>query len=210
MDIYPLFASNLIRVTFEDKKALNILKKIHNKYEYVDSKQEGSNGVFATANKFVLENYPEIKQSLVEEFKKINETIFKYDCEFFITTSWITKATKNTYSQIHSHRNSFYSGVLYFGEYPKNNKHAPIQFYSPIDDFRSHYVMAKEWNIANCSNWDIYPNENMLLFFPSYLKHRIAKHNDEKPRYSLAFNIVPIGSYGTGDSFYDTRWFVGK
>ena len=210
MELYPLFASNLIVIKFGDEKSLSTLEKIHNNYEWVDSKQDGSNGTFATKSKFILEDYPEIKQSLIQEFEKANGQIFKYDARFIITTSWFTKAISNTYSQFHSHRNSFYSGVLYFGDYSEKNKHAPIQFDNPVADFYSHYVMSNEWNVHNCFNWDTYPKKNMLLFFPSYLRHRIGKHNDKKPRYSLAFNIVPVGPYGQGDSFYNTEWFVGK
>ena len=29
------------------------------------------------------------------------------------------------------------------------------------------------------------------------------------PRYSLAFNIVPTGSYGTSDSSIHTEWLTG-
>ena len=48
--------------------------------------------------------------------------------------------------------------------------------------------------------------ENILLFFPSYLKHKVAMNNSDKDRRSLAFNIVPVGFYGDADSAYDTDW----
>ena len=44
------------------------------------------------------------------------------------------------------------------------------------------------------------------MFFPSYLKHRIMYHEDNAPRFSLAFNIVPISRYGSFDSSYDIDW----
>ena len=44
------------------------------------------------------------------------------------------------------------------------------------------------------------------MFFPSHLKHYVTTHNNSKTRYSLAFNIVPIGLYGDRDSTYDTSW----
>ena len=52
------------------------------------------------------------------------------------------------------------------------------------------------------------PSTNSLVLFPSYLSHRIAEHQSKKIRRSLAFNIVPVGSYGEYDSSYDTNWFV--
>ena len=42
--------------------------------------------------------------------------------------------------------------------------------------------------------------------FPSYLKHQVLTHNIDTKRCSLAFNIVPLGNYGIGDSQYDTTW----
>ena len=53
----------------------------------------------------------------------------------------------------------------------------------------------------------MYPHKNQLILFPSYLKHRICEQKSDKTRYSLAFNIVPIGGYGYGDSQYNTEWF---
>ena len=47
----------------------------------------------------------------------------------------------------------------------------------------------------------------MLLFFPSYLWHTILNNHSDKPRYSLAFNLIPLGHYGSGDSTYNTEWF---
>ena len=54
----------------------------------------------------------------------------------------------------------------------------------------------------------IMPNKNMLVLFPSYLKHKILTHESNIPRYSLAFNIVPVGHYGVGDSQYNTKWIT--
>ena len=56
----------------------------------------------------------------------------------------------------------------------------------------------------NNNSWTISPEKNLLVFFPSYLEHRIINNKDK--RRSLAFNIVPIGGYGTGDSSMDTSW----
>ena len=52
------------------------------------------------------------------------------------------------------------------------------------------------------------PKTNLLLFFPSYLKHKIMYHQDRSLRYSLSFNIVPTGSYGLNDSAYNTGWLI--
>ena len=49
---------------------------------------------------------------------------------------------------------------------------------------------------------------NKMIIFPSYLYHGIDQHASELTRYSLAINIVPVGSYGDpNDSVYDTSWY---
>jgi len=63
-------------------------------------------------------------------------------------------------------------------------------------------------NIVNSNLSYITPSTNSLVLFPSYLSHRIAEHQSKKIRRSLAFNIVPVGSYGEYDSSYNTNWFT--
>jgi len=207
MRLFPIFASNLVECTFEEKNITDKLFGLVDEYEYINSKQPGSNGSTSTVNKKILDDHPEIKESLLKYFYAVNERSFFYPCKFDITTSWFTKVKNQCFSQFHSHRNSFYSGVLYFGEYPEGITHGPIEFDNPNSELPNYYVIPTTWNIHNCNSWQVYPKKNMLLFFPSHVRHRIGNHNSDITRYSLAFNIVPIGSYGEGDSSYSTEWF---
>jgi len=50
------------------------------------------------------------------------------------------------------------------------------------------------------SNWKLNPKKNMLVFFPSYLYHKIEKNTSDEVRHSLAFNIMPDGATGKVDS----------
>ncbi len=54
--------------------------------------------------------------------------------------------------------------------------------------------------ITVADQWEIPPEHKKLILFPSYLVHKIGKQKADKPRYSLAFNIVPIAPYGVADS----------
>ena len=56
------------------------------------------------------------------------------------------------------------------------------------------------------NNWLIPPEEKKIILFPSYLEHSIVEHKEETTRYSLAFNIFPVGKYGVGDSTHNTDW----
>ena len=50
------------------------------------------------------------------------------------------------------------------------------------------------------------PSPKLLLLFPSYLRHQVLVHDNDKPRSSLAFNVVPLGHWGEHDSSYDQAW----
>ncbi len=196
-EVYPLFSSPVavIKVT-EDLTNLNIIK---DSYYFKKTHSPGSSGSEVTEKLNLLDDFPNEKNILFEyfnlyknEFLKLNTTSFK------ITTSWGTKITRDTFSQFHNHRNSVYSSVFYLDvdEYS-----APIEFDSE-NIFPQEILLNKpsEWNIHNSKSWFIKPEKNMLIIFPSYLRHRIGQHNSDNPRYSIAFNLFPNSLIGTGDS----------
>ena len=66
--------------------------------------------------------------------------------------------------------------------------------------------MPTQFNEYNSNDWTFVPEPRQLIFFPSYLSHVIKENKSNKVRHSVAFNIVPIGEYGNGDSTYNTDW----
>ena len=191
----PLFASPLISLQVEE----NTDELIEYPYEF--TKCSADCQTYSTDNQ-ILRKFPKIKKILLSYFIKIAEDIFKYDQTFKISTSWVTK-TKDTSSQVHRHKNSFYSGVYYFEDYP--NDSGELEFKSPLSAYWDYYVVPKQYNLMNMLSYGERPKKNKLVFFPSYLEHRVADNNHIGRR-SLAFNIVPIGEYGSGDSSYNTSW----
>jgi len=149
----------------------------------------------------VLDLYSILREKLFQEFLFFKNEVMKwYTTDFQIVSSWLTKTEKNGTSLMHCHKNSFYSGVLYFDS---------IDGVAPIE-FTNHSVDASSWQInspdldlqtpINATSWELNPTKNDLIFFPSHLYHRIRDHQSDKPRYSLAFNIIPIGVIGDNDS----------
>ena len=200
MNIISLFSSNIIAISIEeDTSELNV-----DDFEIDDSGTAGQKAGGSIDN-FILKKYPRIENIILSKFKSF-ATKMSYSNDFRITTSWITEMKRGDYSQLHNHKNSFYSGVYYFDEYDSNSGN--IVFYSPVSDLQDYLVEPKEYTLYNSDSWSIPPEKNLLLFFPSYLKHRIDQNFKNTPRYSIAFNIVPIGEYGRDDSTYNTSWFT--
>ena len=195
---FPLFASYVsAMVLTEDTSSLK---------DHTEDMVSTYGTSLISSNNRVLEKYPKIKKILLNKFKKIAKDEYEYDNDFIITTSWFTKTEKDQESKLHSHKNSFYSGVYYFGDYSEDS--APIQFETPLLPFSDFYIEPQKWNIKNSQIWKINLQKNLLILFPSYLRHTITKSKDDVVRDSLAFNIVPIGEYRANDSTYNTGWLT--
>ena len=203
MHVYPLFASPL--VTMRVKENIDELGEYVKKEPFGVGTQPGNKGSQASRDKRILEKYNNLNDLMLKYFYEFSRIHLRYDGLFKISTSWFTKVEKGQSSQFHFHKNSFYSGVLYFGKYDPKNE-GSIQFANPIEQFSDYQIIPREYYIGNCNEYRAYPEKNILLLFPSYLSHRIDTYLGNKPRYSLAFNIIPVGQYGEGDSFYDTNW----
>ena len=154
----------------------------------------------------VLENYPKIKKLFLEIFEEYANVALGYQNRFEITTSWITKTTKDVSSAYHNHKNCAFSAVYYFDQY--DDESAKIDFLNPLADLSSYMLNVKDLNPVTANYVSIEPSEKCLTIFPSYLKHRIGVHKSDKPRYSLAFNIAPVGDYGGGDSTHKASWIT--
>ncbi len=155
----------------------------------------------------VLEYYPRIRDILLDTFISFSSEILGLKCDFTISTSWMTKCHKGESCKLHSHANCFWSGVYYYGE--KYDESSCLAFQHPLINYIENYGFAVHPEISTPYNNNmkkITPHKNGLVLFPSYLKHKILKHDSDIPRYSLAFNIVPVGNYGRFDSQYDTKW----
>ena len=193
--VESLFVCPLIRTYIqEDTNVLNDIKDFSVPSKVTDMR--------------VLEKYPDIKKIILDKFYAVADKAGYAKWDYVITTSWITWTSNGDISQIHNHRNSFWSGVYYFqDEYPEGS--ATIQFFNPLEKLSDVVMMGSdltERNPINSSGWEFNPEPKQLIFFPSYLEHQVMKHTIDKIRCSLAFNIMPMGKWGDGDSTFDTQW----
>ena len=104
--------------------------------------------------------------------------------------------------------NSFWSGVYYFqDDYPTGT--AEISFNNPNAQLSSIFFTEddiRNANKSNCSSLLIKPEPKLLLLFPSYMYHQVVSHTIDTERLSLAFNIMPITEWGSGDSYFNMDW----
>ena len=198
--IYPLFASPVmeLKVDVDAKKMLSYIKKT----KYRTTKL--ADGCHQSFSNKILEDKILEKEKLIlmNAVRYYLKTVFHYSGKFKMGNSWLTKTLPNCESQLHMHRNQWISACYY----PFGSKGISISFVRgnpatfidvDYDDYESIY---------SCDEFKFYPKENTLIIFPSYLLHKINKNLSKKDRYSLAFNIHPIGHFkkgSDGEVIYD-------
>jgi uncharacterized protein (TIGR02466 family) len=160
----------------------------------------GQNRVQSSESKNILKNLPWLREEILETFKEYAYNILKIDMKigFKIGSSWGTMTLPQGDSKEHTHANYYYSGCLYVSENP-----SPIDFClgSYIYNFHERFLFDyTEINQYNATKIFYQPEKNEVLFFPSYVKHQISTNTSDKTRYSIAFNIHPVGVYGKKDS----------
>jgi len=198
VNILPLFSSPIAitKVAESFDPLFNDLKKLAFTTEFTVRKNE----TLRTKSVRVLDDYPEQRKIILDYFDLVNKSILKLGkVKFNVTTSWITKTEKNCDAPQHYHANSYWSGLFYFDTYD-----SPIEFSNVgLTDKGPYPGLPDEYNFFNAKHWEVMPEKNMLLFFPSHVYHKILPNKSNKTRYSLAFNIHPTGKHGFGDSVID-------
>ena len=152
----------------------------------------------------VLEQFPKMKQMFTHISNRLIKEGLNYDNKLEISSSWFTKTHKGEQSPMHDHKNCVFSAVYYYGDY--DDKVANLIFKNPIVNLTSYRLNVGKSNKFNTYDIEITPQSGSLLIFPSYVSHKIDVHKSDIPRLSLAFNMVPVGQYGIGDSQADTSW----
>ena len=152
----------------------------------------------------VLEQFPKMKHMFTHISNRLIKEGLNYDNKLEISSSWITKTHKGEQSPMHDHKNCVFSAVYYYGDY--DDKVGNLIYKNPIVNLTSYRLNVGKSNKFNTYDIEITPQSGSLLIFPSYVSHKIDVHKSEIPRLSLAFNMVPVGQYGIGDSQADTSW----
>ena len=188
--IYPLFSLPLMAMSLDidNNKLLNHIKNITYRNNIHSDKCYLSESVKILENK-KLKKEKEIFLKAIKEYLKL----LGYTQNFKILNSWSTKIKPNYQSQPHVHTNTWISGVYY------TQDNSSIRF---IKNWANSSFFNLEFNnsinIYSATRWDLKVKKNTLLIFPSELQHKIQKNTLKYDRYSIAFNVLPIGSFNKG------------
>ena len=185
MEITPLFSKPLAMTTLvlsdeEYNKIDEVLK--HNK---VEIRSNNLNVLGDSRLKF-------LKDDIIKVCNDYWLNTLRYSTQLQLTTSWFTSLDKGQRTDWHKHANSILSGIFYFGDH-----FSPLT-YRNFDKGHSYDIEPIEHNIYNSDNWHMKPFKGLLTFFPSEVYHKVQE--TDLKRTSMAFNFIPTGTYGPGDS----------
>ena len=163
----------------------------------------------ADSKKFrILETYPVIRDILESKFNQFAADLGMandngHKALHKITSSWLTKLDQGDTIYMHNHNNCEWSGIVYFDDDYTNQP--SLLFLNPLRQFTTYLAEVPARGYS--TDWTRQPEPGLILFFPSWLMHGCVESvSTNKPRRSIAFNMMPVGAYGGADSSMDTSW----
>jgi uncharacterized protein (TIGR02466 family) len=163
-----------------------VLKQLHKE---IKEKTNKTQGWFTNDDLFRKKGFLPLVNLIKEEVKIFcNQAYFVDFDDLALVSMWANVHTnKGNKHQIHSHRNSFLSGVIYL-EAPE--KAGDIVFINPT--IRGIVADTSNQNGVLCGAWSIKPEVGMMLLFPSCLEHgtNVGDFEENQYRISIAFNFM--------------------
>lgn len=185
--IIPIFSKPVFitKLNFETNKILEEVKKEEFKKITTSDYLPTASRISKSIQILQKPQFQELKKLIIEKFKEyVYEHLRYHEYKFFLKDSWLTKTCFNEKSEVHNHRNSDFSAVLYLQTKGIDAKISFIDFSHKRTAFET-----KENNVFNSEMWDIPVEDKKLIFFPSEVHHKITINKTHEERISLAMNF---------------------
>jgi hypothetical protein len=191
IEIGPIFANFLASTTLEvDNQSIRDYC-----YKVRDMEPNGvskSNFLGWQSNKldpaFALANVNPLFDALYDMINGVHAALgFKNTYHQVVSNIWININQKGGSNIMHSHPNSFFSGVFYV-KCPPNC--GSIAFVNPVREIKTTYSVdqTEVFNEFNVGQHLVQPEENKVIVFPSWLDHYVQPNMSDEDRISIAFN----------------------
>ena len=143
-------------------------------------------------------NFLSISRAVLPKVVDYGALLFGETLRWGITGMWVNVLETGGHQALHTHANSFISGVVFLtGMHPSANTvfHRPMG--NPEFNFANNHAKVK-WGPYNSQQWAMPEAEaGDLILFPSYMLHAVPR-NEGGQRISVAFNAIPdhLDSWG--------------
>jgi uncharacterized protein (TIGR02466 family) len=164
----------------------------------VNQPMQENTGNVNSVNAYILEceELKELRNDLLTIIRKYFKAVYSPagDVDVYITQSWVNFTKPGESHHLHSHSNSFLSGVFYIRSDAETDK---IVFHKQEDAGISIDLLTTEWNLYNSKIWWYPVGTGDIILFPSSLLHEVPKTTGNNDRISLAFNVFLKGRIGS-------------
>jgi len=182
----------LYKLNIKDNLVLKFKKE---KFRHIPNVPSLIGGYGQSEDLNILKKYKELKKEVNKAVDAtLKEILMLKNINYRIFSSWLTKVGPKGFSDSHIHSNSWLSGIYY----PKGDPGFKVKFY--FDNKGQFSTDPIEYNIFNAGYWVIPAEDNLLILFFSQLRHKVLPNQSTEDRFSLAFNLLPKGEFGKGDS----------
>jgi len=193
IQVTPLFATPVLTCAFDTD--------IEPLFTLLESSDWEQNETLISKSRSVLKEVPFIEERIKEYLEMYSVNMLGQDAQVQIVSSWLTKTEPQTGCPIHTHTNSWVSGVLHLSDNTSGTR-----FWDSKQEVIQGSPTGK--GLFGQKYHDIESIKGQLVLFPSYLKHQVIYNNTDKNRYSLSFNALPFGLFGDSiDSTFEWPTF---
>jgi hypothetical protein len=108
-----------------------------------------------------------------------------------LKTAWAIKMKPGDFAGSHYHAQSIFTGLLYLSV--DKNGSSKLNLHRPEQPPPTIELLINNWNLFNCKAYDVIPETNKLIFFPSNINHSADINESNETLYCLVFDFFPRG-----------------
>lgn len=135
--------------------------------------------------------FTEVSSLAMPEIERFGELLFGDDLDWSIKEMWMNVLEPGGSQFMHSHANSFTSGIIYLSESHPSSRTVFMRGAGGHDFMFRHDPARPASNHFNAERWvvpEVEPGD--MVLYPSYLLHGVPP-NEGGRRFSLALNAIP-------------------
>ena len=193
-EILKFFPQPIFKYKIEEHEKINkeLLSYIYNLKENNKVGVERSNVYGWHSENFNLKDTNSIQHKFLMSLTKYIFDVFEnYGWEIdpkkiVCTEMWAIINKKNSFNVIHTHPNSYLSAA-YYVRAPENCGKFLVENPNLVSNHS--YPKIKKENELNANIRGLSVKEGDLLFFPSYLPHKVGRNESNEDRVVISFNI---------------------
>lgn len=190
VDLFP----KTIAVTQLQSLTPELIARAIDHIDLTSSNPVAGDGSF-TSDQQLLERvlFREVKLEILQHCREFAQAWSHIVEDIQICNSWGNVVRQGDTIRLHRHSNSYISGSFYL------NEGSPFNI---VDAERTTLFggflpeLRQDGNFRSMESFNISPQPGRLILFPASLMHCVLVSKSSTPRYSIAFNAIPVGRFG--------------